>query len=79
MRYQRRGRAEVLGFGEMPAATSRHHAEKCAGKVDYPSKVTAKHAARKATAAYGKRFRAYRCKVCGRWHLTTSGFNTVGR
>lgn len=53
------------------------------GKVSYPHKKRARHAVEVLHQhhRYGKRWRAYRCRLCGRWHLTTQASQgvSVGR
>lgn len=42
------------------------------GKVAYTHKKTAQAAVETLHRYHrGKRFRAYRCRLCNRWHLTT--------
>lgn len=43
------------------------------GKVTYDHKKRAQHAVQTLHQhhKFGKRWRAYRCRLCGHWHLTT--------
>lgn len=49
----------------------RRQASVCRGKRQFASKGMAKTAGREFGCRFGKRFRAYHCVVCDRWHLTT--------
>ena len=42
----------------------------CRRKISYDSEDDALHAALKAFAKRGVELRAYRCEICGGWHLT---------
>lgn len=51
------------------------------GKVSYDHKKRAQHAVEvlHGLHLYGKRWRAYRCNFCGKWHLTTHAARQAGR
>jgi hypothetical protein len=43
----------------------------CTGKAGYPTRDAALEMARRRRDASGDRVTHYKCKTCGRWHLTS--------
>lgn len=63
---------DIIGFpGEMDPGLYAHHVAKCARKKDYSTRARARRAARVLSRRTGRRFRAYECRICGRWHVTS--------
>lgn len=52
-------------------APSTYKAKRCAEKQVLRSQDTAERKAEVMTRMFGRDYAAYRCDVCGLWHLTT--------
>jgi hypothetical protein len=61
----------IRDLTRVPAEVMVDRAEQCRDKKHFPDKASAKHQAKFQRRHFGGTLSAYKCPVCGHYHITT--------